>query len=222
MWRPEKEITDLIADILYKSGSLLFGEFKLSSGKKSPYYIDLGVLPSKPRYFKVLVSLMSYKLEEVGVPQYVAGVPVRGLCVALAIAYDKGLPFIIVRDKNKDHGTCKLIEGDFTEGSSVAVIDDVATTGASISKTIDVLEAHGLRIKYASAVIDREELASEVLKRRGVPFYPLVRIRNVVEVMFRKGYISQSEKEKIMGYLNKKRNSEELLVKTQHSGFAKN
>ncbi len=215
LWRPEKEIVNLVAEILYKSRSLLFGDFKLSSGGRSPYYIDLGVLPSKPRYFKVLTSLMTYKLEEVGEPQYIAGVPVRGLCIALAIAYEKGIPFIIVRERNKDHGTGKIIEGDIEEGASVAVIDDVATTGASISRTIDILEAHGLKVKYASAVIDREELASKVLEERGVPFYPLVKITQVVETMLMKGYISKGERGKILNYLNLRKVEIKREVKTK-------
>jgi orotate phosphoribosyltransferase len=72
-----------------------------------------------------------------------------------------------VRKKAKEHGRHKLIEGNFAQGSSVVVIEDVITTGGSAIQAIDAIESEGGRVAFVLALVDRQEGGRGAIETRG-------------------------------------------------------
>ncbi|MFB5645541.1 MAG: orotate phosphoribosyltransferase, partial [Nitrosopumilaceae archaeon] len=126
------EFVKEFSTFLHEKGALKFGDFTLSSGKKSSYYIDLRVVPSFPHQFRKVVKHLQNEIsEKIGLDNfdYIVSVPTSGLVIASALATETVKPLIYVRNKPKDYGTSKLVEGFFESGKKALMIDDVATTG---------------------------------------------------------------------------------------------
>jgi orotate phosphoribosyltransferase len=84
-----------------------------------------------------------------------------------------------VRKEAKTHGMGNTIEGPLESGSTVAVVDDVATTGGSSLQAVDAVEALGCKVALVIAVLDRLEGAAAAFAARGLPFHPLLTIRDL-------------------------------------------
>ncbi len=170
----------LVCEVLKSAGCILFGKFKLTSGRESSYYIDLGVLPAHPVEFDLIASLAAWKMKKIGLPEYIAGIPVRGVPLASLVSYKLKLPFLQVRKERKRHGTMKAVEGEFTPGKHVVVVDDVATTGGSLAEAVKRVREEGLTVDYCFVVVDREEGAQEKLSELGVELYSLCKASDIV------------------------------------------
>jgi orotate phosphoribosyltransferase len=170
---------------LLKRHALRLGTFTLASGRSSHYYIDGR---------KVTLSAEGAPLIAQGVLKRLASHPevtsVGGLTMGadpivgatLAMAATHGRPELrgfLVRKQAKAHGTGNLIEGPLESGSTVAVLDDVATTGGSSIQAIDAVEGIGCKVAAVVVVLDRLEGAAEAFQARGIPFYPLLTIRDL-------------------------------------------
>jgi len=193
-----------LARILCGTGALVFGEFTLTSGLKSPYYLDLGVLYSYPREYGVVVDLLSQLIRERVKGDYlVAGVPLRGLPYAVSAANKLAKPFILIRKEVKGHGMGRRIEGRYKAGSQVVLVDDVATTGGSLLGAIDALREEGLEPLGAFVVVDRLQGAEANLEGKGVSFTSLATILEIISSLERRGEISKGMAEKVRRYTGK-------------------
>ena len=100
----------------------------------------------------------------------------------LALAGEAGLGHLrgfLVRKETKTHGTGNLIEGPLEPGSTVAILDDVATTGGSSLQAALAVEAIGCKVAVVIVVLDRLEGAAAAFAARGLPFHPLLTIRDL-------------------------------------------
>ena len=100
--------------ILNRIGAIEFGIFKLTSGKTSPYYIDLRIVPSFPDAFRKVCDLYIKLIKkEIGSQNFerVAGIPTAGISFASVVAYHFKKPFFYVRKEVKLHGRQRRIEG---------------------------------------------------------------------------------------------------------------
>ena len=86
---------------------------------------------------------------------------------------EKPLCVFTVRKEAKDHGRGKRIEGNFSAGQQVIVVDDVITTGGSTLKAIDAIEAEGGKVVAALVLVDRQEGGREAIESRGIPVFPM-------------------------------------------------
>jgi orotate phosphoribosyltransferase len=149
------------------------GEFTLASGAKSSLYIDARMTTMSPEGLTLIGTLGLGALRDSGwQPDSVGGLTLGADPVAYAIAYTSavaGTPLraFTVRKEAKVHGTGKLIEGPFTVGDRVVVIEDVITTGGSALKAIAAVTSAGATVAGVLAVVDREEGGRQAIERDG-------------------------------------------------------
>jgi orotate phosphoribosyltransferase len=170
---------------LLQRDALKRGTFTLASGRTSHYYVDGR---------KLTLSAEGAVLIGAGVLEQLAGLPevkaVGGLTLGadpivgatLALASSAGLGHLrgfLVRKEAKAHGAGNLVEGPLEPGSTVAIVDDVATTGGSSLQAVDAVEAMGCKVAIVIAVLDRLEGAAAAFAARGLSFHPLLTIRDL-------------------------------------------
>lgn len=184
------------ASFLHEKGIIRYGQFKLSSGKESPYYVDLRMVPSYPVQFRRVVkgmqALVSLKVGLDSFGQF-ASVPTGGLVVAAALASETVKPLVYVRSSPKQHGTSRSVEGAISEGDKIVVVDDVATTGGSVILAVDELRKKGAIVDDAFVVLDRLEGAREALAGRGVRLHALADIEGVTRELRESGRADGAE-----------------------------
>ena len=167
---------------LIKSQAYAQGKFKLSSGKISDYYIDCRkvTLSSKGVYLSALLILdiiKNKKIDAVGGPTIGADPIVGAVCVLSLIKNNRPIKAFLVRKSAKSHGFKRQIEGPkLKKGSSVVVVDDVATTGGSLIDTISCLRNKGIKVKSVITLVDRNEGAREKLKKAKCSFISIFNI----------------------------------------------
>ena len=175
---PGKDASRRLLHVALERGALKYGEFTLTSGKKSSYYFDGRVLSLDPEGAELIArallpALRDAKVEAVGGPTLGADPIVAAIAITSRLG-GEGIPAFIVRKEAKTHGTGQGIEGPLRPGSRVAIVDDVCTTGGSLFHAIDAAEAAGCTVVKVLAVLDRKEGGSEELRRRGYDFTALM------------------------------------------------
>ena len=194
------EFVKEFAIFLYKNNIIKFGNFTLASGKNSPYYIDLRLVPSYPQQFrKMIKNLQNLIDEKTGLENFDAlvSVPTGGLVIASALAIETVKPLIYVRNKSKEYGTSKLIEGELSSNMKLVMIDDVATTGNSILNGIKQLQEAGSIISESYVIVNRLENANKLMDSVGVKLYQLTDILEITKILFEERLIDEEILEKI-------------------------
>ena len=175
-----------LGQILVVNGVVKFGTFTLSSGKISPYYIDLRLVPSFPEVFSKVIAAYENSLKVlIGLDNVdaVGGVPTSGLTYAAVVAYNLKKPLIYVRKENKTYGTEKEVEGVLKPGYKIALIDDLITTGGSLVKTIDTLRQKGVEVDNVIVLIDRLEGGANLLAEKGVKLNAITNIGELADLL---------------------------------------
>jgi len=199
------EFVKEFAIFLFKNNIIKFGNFTLSSGKKSSYYIDLRLVPSFPHQFrKMIKNLQKLIIEKIGLDNFdsLVSIPTGGLIIGSALAIETVKPLIYVRNKPKDYGTAKSIEGKISSDMQVIMIDDIATTGTSVLNGIKQLKAEGLSISNACVIINRLEGADKILNSVGITLHQLTDILEITEILFQEKLIGEDILEKIKKQVN--------------------
>ena len=171
---------------LLKRDSLRTGTFTLASGRTSHYYVDgrkvtLSAEGALAIASAVLDVLAAHHPEVSAVGGLTMGAdPIVGATLALAPSRGRGdLKGFLVRKEAKGHGTGRLVEGPLEAGQTVAILDDVATTGGSSLQAVAAVEAMGATVSCVIVVLDRLEGAAEAFADRGLPFHALTTIRDL-------------------------------------------
>jgi len=195
-----------IAKILHKIDALKFGVFKLTSGRASPYYIDLRVVPSFPDAFRKICDFYAEQItNQIGLKNFdrVAGVPLAGIPFASQIAYNLGKPFLYVRKGVRLHGRKRRVEGILISGDRVLLIDDLVTTGLTLNRAAKAVRAEGGVVREAVALLDREEGGREKLEKNGTNFHALLRMSEVAITLFEIGAIDEESRKTILKQIKK-------------------
>ncbi|MCH9658657.1 orotate phosphoribosyltransferase [archaeon] len=194
------EFVKEFAIFLYKKEIIKFGDFTLASGKKSPYYVDLRLVPSHPIEFRKMVKYLENEIvRDIGLNSFdsIVSVPTGGLVIASALAIETVKPLIYVRSKPKDYGTSKSVEGQIHDGMKVVMIDDVATTGGSVVKAIKSLKEVNVSIKDAYVIVDRMEGADKALLELGVKMHSVLSILQIAEALYEQNIVDKNILEKV-------------------------
>lgn len=194
------EFVKEFATFLYQNDAIKFGNFKLSSGKDSPYYIDLRIVPSFPHQFRKMVkTLQSLISEKIGLDNFdsIASVPTSGLVIASALAIETVKPLIYIRQKPKDYGTENVIEGKIADGSKVLLVDDVGTTGLSLLNAVKALRASKMVVTDAFIIINRFEGARELLASENVRLYEITDIIALSSILHKENLLNDELFEQI-------------------------
>ena len=193
------------ATFLHQKEAIKFGDFTLSSGKKSSYYVDLRLIPSYPHIFRKMIKQLQESIsDKIGFDNFdtIASVPTGGLVVASALAYDSLKPLIYVIKKPKEYVTSKNVEGHTSNGMKVLMIDDVATTGGSMLNGIKFLKDEGVEVTDAFVIINRMEGADSPLKSQGVKLHHLTSVLEIAAVLHKTNSISDDVLEKVKNQVN--------------------
>jgi orotate phosphoribosyltransferase len=201
----KEENFEKIYKILGKANVLEFGNFKLPNGRFTPYYVDLGVLPSFSDTFCTITDLFTkYVIRDIGLQNFdrIAGIPTTGIPFASIVAYKLKKPYLYIRQKLRLNGREKRIEGFLLPGDRVLIIDDLITTGTTLKKAVLSLRAEGGVVEDVFVFLDREEGGKKRLKKMGIN---LIKILGMGGTAYRLHEIGVIDKEQLKTILNQKK-----------------
>jgi len=177
---PKEQLLEIL-----KEKSVCRGTFTLASGAQSDFYVDAKLTTSDPRA-ALLVGRVGWELVKQtaracnvhvnSIGGLTMGADWMALSIGIAAHLENSqaaLRVFSVRKSAKEHGRLKRIEGNFSPGDSVVVVDDVITTGGSTIQAIDAIEEAGGRIAFVIALVDREEGGTGNIVRRGSAVAPI-------------------------------------------------
>lgn len=171
---------------LIRETSLEFGDFTLTSGKKSKYYIDARLTTLDPRGSFLIGNLILDTLEEKGIrADAVGGLSLGADPISTAvslISHIRKAPMraLMIRKEAKGHGMQKRVEGELNAGDSVVVVEDVISTGGSTMAAIEAVEAEGATVAVVVAIVDRLMRGRETIESRGYEVEVLYTIRDII------------------------------------------
>ncbi len=160
--------------VLLRERSVTFGDFILSSGQRSTFYIDARKTTMSAEGLALIGRLgLSAVRAANWAPVAVGGLTLGADPVAYAIARASvdsppQLQAFSVRKATKEHGTRRLVEGNFSAGDRVVVIEDVVTSGGSARQAIEAIRAAGGVVLGVLAVVDREQGGRQAIEMDGI------------------------------------------------------
>jgi orotate phosphoribosyltransferase len=184
-------------------GVLRFGEFKLKSGRLSPYFFNAGSfntgsgLAELGRHYADAIQKTAWPFDVLFGPAY-KGIPlVAAASIALADRHGRDVPWAFNRKEAKDHGEGGSIVGTPLRGR-VLIIDDVITAGTAIREAIDIITAAGAQPAGVVLALDRQERGTgqlsavqEVEQTLHLPVTSILKLADLIEYLERSGNASQ-------------------------------
>lgn len=185
---------------IFLAGCIKFGEFKLKSGILSPVYVDFRGLISKPKLLAEIGQALAEKAKQIGSDR-IAGIPYAGIPLGVAAALAGDLPMIYPRKEVKDYGTSRRIEGEYKEGESVLVIDDIITDGASKIEAIEPLKEAGLVVTDVLVILDREQGGDRILAKAGYKLHSLGKLSEVLDALVAAGKVDAGIRARVTEFI---------------------
>src|SRR5271168_5428376 len=178
---------------LLAAKSFRLGEFKLSSGGTSDYYIDCRITTLDARGAQLTGKVFLEEIREQGwQASAIGGLTMGADPIVVAVAVISGtLNGFLVRKAEKQHGTGQRIEGFREKGARVVIVDDVCTTGASTVQAIEAARGFGFEVVGAMCLVEREEAKGRPNVERAASPAPFVSIFTARDV--RAEHVSQMD-----------------------------
>ncbi|AFZ16121.1 orotate phosphoribosyltransferase [Allocoleopsis franciscana] len=171
-------LLDLLCQLAYKEG-----DFVLSSGQRSFYYINGKQVTLHPQGALAIGRLLlsSLPLDTAGVAGLTLGAdPIVSAVSVVSALENRPIPALIIRKEAKGHGTMAYIEGpSLPPGAKVVVLEDVVTTGQSALKAVERLKDAGYSVEQVMALVDRQQGGAELYESTGLKFQTLFTIQEL-------------------------------------------
>ena len=184
-------------DLAMESKSLLLGDFTLKSGKKSPYFFNVGAF-FEQGYIDKLADLYSELILESSIsfdvifgPAY-KGIPLAAaISASLAVKTDKPVPFAFDRKEEKKHGEGGQIVGEL-KNKKILIVDDVLTAGTALIQSIEIIIGAGGSLSACVVALDREEkIEGRIARDRLLEEYK-INILSIAQISNLVGYLESS------------------------------
>jgi orotate phosphoribosyltransferase len=155
----------------------LEGDFVLRSGKRSKYYLDKYLFETEPQVLRGIVHELAMMIRNqlaVGEKYARLAAPeLGGVVLGAGLSLELGLPLLLVRKLSKEYGTGKRIEGRYSAGERVALVEDIVTSGGAAIMAAEALREAGLEVRDLYCVVDREEGGADSAVAAGLVLRPL-------------------------------------------------
>jgi orotate phosphoribosyltransferase len=197
-----------LARALFELGAVQFGDFTHGeTAINSPVFINPKLLIGNPTALRVAAKLMDQEvtlaqsLRRAKMQPYdvVAGVPVGGLLLAAAYSLESTTPLIYPRLQQQGTGQ-PGIEGRYSSGTRALLVDDLATGGRSILDAARFLAEHGVVVKDAVVLIDREQGAHARLKHAGINLISILKLDVMMNLYHSNGWIDDEQYNRYLRY----------------------
>lgn len=205
---------------LVKTGAIKFGEFRLKSGRISPYFINLADAMKTGEDAIEVADAFVAKIMEIGTDfDYIHGAAYKGIPLAALIAarlselHNINVRWGYDRKEKKEHGVPseEVIVGDLRDDDTVLIVDDVITTGMTKIEIWEKLKVKRVRPKGIVVAVDREELSDadkEMLKNKRLNIFPILRITQIFDFLLNKEingkiYVNEQIRKRLEEYLRR-------------------
>lgn len=185
VWAPTADLTTLRQQLLDLFCQLAYqeGDFVLSSGQRSSYYINGKQVTLHPHGALAIgrILLSHLPIDTQAVAGLTLGADPIVTAVSVVSAYeDRPIPALIIRKEAKGHGTRAYIEGPILPaGRPVVVLEDVVTTGQSALKAVERLRQAGYSVNQVMTLIDRQQGGAELYQSVGLKFQTIFSIQEI-------------------------------------------
>lgn len=190
-----------LASEFFKYKIMEIKDIQLSSGKKSPYYMDMRMILSYPSILNSVINLLADGIREKHAAGFdkIASVPVGATPFASQLAFNMNKPSVLIREQAKSYGNKRMIEGKLSIDDKVILIEDVITTGASVIKTIHKLKNRGAEVVGVWALVNREEGGVENINYEfpDIPVHTLFTTTSIFTPLVKDKLVNQYDWERI-------------------------
>ncbi|HXW36692.1 MAG TPA: phosphoribosyltransferase family protein [Nitrososphaerales archaeon] len=192
--RSERVSAKSLAESLFGMGALRLGDFVLPNGKRSPYDLDLRLVPSYPDLYTTVLAAYVELVDGVGSDKFdcIAGVVTAGVTISSPLAVMLKKPMMYVRKPGEGRDTDKFVEGFSRRGARVLVIDDLVSTGASVSAAAAALRRKGFVVTDSVVLVDRLEGGRANLASEGIKLNSYCSIADLLLGLEKSGIIDRS------------------------------
>jgi len=182
-------------DLALARDALRFGQFKLKSGRESPYFFNAGLFSDGAaaaalgRCYAAAIQRSGIEFDMVFGPAY-KGIPLATtLVIALAEEYGRNMPYAFNRKEAKDHGEGGVVVGSPLRGR-VLIVDDVITAGTAVRESVEIIRACGAQPTAVVLALDRQErghgnlsAVQEVESQYGLKCVSVVTLADLIEAL---------------------------------------
>ncbi|MGQ9808171.1 MAG: orotate phosphoribosyltransferase [Armatimonadota bacterium] len=179
---PARERRERLLDLIRRE-AYMEGDFTLSSGAKSSFYLDCRLVTLHPVGALLVGTFVVQEMKRLGVTcvggPTLAADPIVGAAVGLSPLMEWPVDGFIVRKAAKEHGTGKLIEGRLPENADVLMVEDVITSAGSVIHAIEAVRERGCNVKAVWALVDRQAGGVQAIQDLGIEVRPMFTLEEV-------------------------------------------